>query len=238
MLTNPDWEEQCPEARSPRGEIHVWRMNLSEIPSQWGSLRELSADEEERARRWLREADRLRFRFGRLGLRKLLGFYLGREAAGISFRYSDMGRPELATSGPPLHFNLAHSGDLVLFAITVDGPIGIDVEKADPTRDWAGIASRYFAPAERDFLSQVPLGKRLEAFLRLWTAKEAVLKATGLGLSGGLENFSVLSPAADPSAEWNYFSFIPHPNYWASLAFPFPTLPLRYFSWNPSLPFF
>lgn len=89
---------------------------------------------------------------------------------------------------PDLHFNLSHSGETVLCALS-PSPVGCDVEILGPARP--ELAERFFHPSERRWLSALPPSEYDEAFFRLWTLKESYLKATGLGLSGGLESFCV-----------------------------------------------
>ena len=89
---------------------------------------------------------------------------------------------------PDLQFSLSHSADAALCALS-DSSVGCDVEILGPARP--ELAERFFHPSERRWLSALPPSEYDEAFFRLWTLKESYLKATGLGLSGGLESFCV-----------------------------------------------
>ncbi|MGH7311905.1 MAG: 4'-phosphopantetheinyl transferase family protein, partial [Candidatus Rokuibacteriota bacterium] len=141
----------------------------------------------ERAARFHFPRDRRRFIAGRGLLRAVLARYLGTAASAVRIR-GDAGRkPQL--HGPDdggLRFNVAHSEDLALYAVAWQREVGIDVERIRPELDWAALAARFFSPPERAALA----GAGAEAaalFTRLWVAKEAYLKATGLGLAGRLD---------------------------------------------------
>lgn len=101
--------------------------------------------------------------------------------------YGPQGKP-FFPDRPDLHFNLSHSGETVLCALS-PSPVGCDAETISSARP--ELAERFFHPSERRWLSALPPSEYDEAFFRLWTLKESYLKATGLGLSGGLESFCV-----------------------------------------------
>jgi 4'-phosphopantetheinyl transferase len=91
----------------------------------------------------------------------------------------------------PLHFNLAHSAELALVAMSHGCEVGVDVERFRAVGHWEEIASRYFHEAESRAIRNSVHEERARMFLRCWTAKEAVLKALGVGLSGALTDFAV-----------------------------------------------
>ena len=103
-------------------------------------------------------------------LDELLG---GREVA-----RTESGKPYVVDGS--LHFNLSHSGDYALIAVTADAPVGVDIERHREHRRWREIAKRFFAPHEASSL------RTADDFYRLWVVKEAVLKALGTGLRGNL----------------------------------------------------
>jgi 4'-phosphopantetheinyl transferase len=84
---------------------------------------------------------------------------------------------------PRLHGTVSHSRTLGMVAVTHASPVGIDVEDLEAGRDWLRLAPDQMAPAELADFRLCPLSDRPAVFLRSWTAKEAVLKATGLGLA-------------------------------------------------------
>ncbi|HEV2540661.1 MAG TPA: 4'-phosphopantetheinyl transferase superfamily protein [Frateuria sp.] len=127
---------------------------------------------------------------GRAPLLALLGAYLGRDAGSVRLVSGEYGRPALAEASA-LDFNWSHSGSLALAALARGTAPGIDVERVRPRpRAWA-LAQRYFTPAEVAALSRLAPDEREAAFLRLWTAKEAVLKAMGRGLAFGLHRLDI-----------------------------------------------
>jgi 4'-phosphopantetheinyl transferase len=103
------------------------------------------------------------------------------------FVRSPTGRPSLA---PPfdatgLHFNLAHTQGLVAMAIGRVPQVGVDLESVGKRVPLA-VAKRYFSDREVTALEALPPEQQPARFLRLWTLKEAYLKATGTGIAGGL----------------------------------------------------
>jgi 4'-phosphopantetheinyl transferase len=153
----------------------------------------LSPDERNRcARLHLAEA-RLRYVVGRALVRTMLSRQAEVEPERWVFRSNEHGRPEIAgpVGVPPLSFNLSHTAGLVACGVTVGKAIGVDVECADRRLRWEAIARRFFAADEVRALSRVPEADRASAFFRLWTLKEAYVKARGMGLTLPLRQFSV-----------------------------------------------
>src|SRR5207253_10188751 len=98
--------------------------------------------------------------------------------------YGARGKPALA-DGDGLRFNVAHSHGLALVAVARGRELGVDLERVRPLPAAEAIARRFFSARERAVLDALPLRRRLDAFLSLWTRKEAFLKATGGGLGWG-----------------------------------------------------
>lgn len=138
-------------------------------------LASLSAEAREKALRFVRREDRLRFATGRMMIRALAAKELGRSDAPL--RFGAYGKPRFAMEGAPC-FNLSHAGRLVVLA-WAEFPVGVDVEERRPL-DWRELAFP-FSDAERAMLeaSDCPL----ECFYRLWTVREAFAKEEGIGLS-------------------------------------------------------
>lgn len=161
--------------------------------------------DQQRATRYARPADQLRFQVGRASLRYLLGQQLGLPPAAVPLRLSPLGKPELAEP-VGVHFNVAHSGEWVLIALAAR-LVGVDVEEQNPTLDFADVAAYRFGAAEQQRLAQS--AQPLATFYQLWTQLEARTKAAGLGLSAD----------TDP-AGWTVRSFSVAPGYPAALAYP------------------
>ena len=174
--------------------MHVWCATLNHIEADYISM--LSPDELNRARRFRFERERRRFVIGRGSLRIILGRYLNLPAEKLEFRVGTFGKPALMTD-PALRFNLAHSGDLVLYAVTHDRELGIDLEEIHPVANIQQLADQFFSPLERAELAAFPEDRKLDAFFSGWIRKEAYLKARGDGLGYPLDQFSVsLGPEA------------------------------------------
>ncbi len=129
---------------------------------------------------------------GRTAMRAVLAAYLGVHPSFVDLVDGEYGRPALARQHDQgLGFNWSHSGHHALMAVGRDILPGIDVELRRPRARAMQIAQRFFSSEEVDALFGLPEAAREQAFLRLWTAKEAVVKALGRGLAFGLDRLSV-----------------------------------------------
>lgn len=216
----------------PGDQVHVWRARLDQPTASREELAQtLSPDEIARAERFLLDLDRNRFVAGRGILRRILSRYLELGPERLRFSYSATGKPTLGgeLAGSPIRFNLAHSGDLAVYAVAADREIGVDLERVRDLSDAEQIARRHFAAEEQAALRALPPDRHTEGFFNCWTRKEAYLKATGAGLATPLSSFRVelrpdvpaqlLRVDADPAegARWKLFSFNPLPDYVAAL---------------------
>ncbi|QIZ73438.1 4'-phosphopantetheinyl transferase family protein [Oxynema aestuarii] len=169
-----------------QNEVHVWRASLDcgdETLDRLGSL--LSEDEWQRARRFYFDRDRRHFIAARGLLRTLLARYLGWDPSLLAFGYTDKGKPSLVTTSPGglLQFNLSHSYGRVLYALTLGREVGVDLEYLRLVKVDA-LAQRFFSDREAAAIAEEPETEKQTLFFKLWTAKEAYLKATGEGLAG------------------------------------------------------
>jgi 4'-phosphopantetheinyl transferase len=175
-------------------EVHVWCASLEQPAEEVERRRRvLSADEQERARRYALPAPRSQFILARSFLRFLLGRYLGCAPTAVRFGTSDRGKPRLLHPTPhqSLHFNVSHSRSLVLVALSVRGEVGVDIEYRRLMENFLDLARRFFTPAEAQGLSLLSDEHGEDAFFRIWTCKEAFLKLTGLGLAHGLDRVEI-----------------------------------------------
>ena len=191
-----------PNSRLPApadGEVRVWRVDLRPQPGELEAMRALLApDELERAARFVFEVHRVRWTMGRGAMRSILGHTLGRDPARLNFAAGPHGKPFLAEEkddGP--WFNLTHSGDLALLAISAVGEVGVDVEIHDPRRATEELMEHYFAPGERTTIKAMDASRRMRGFFDCWTRKEAFIKAVGDGLSFPLDEFEVRTAPRD-----------------------------------------
>ncbi len=187
----------------------------------------LDREERVRAGRFLNERHGSRFVVGRAGMRLRLARYMKKSPADLVFTYGPHGKPMLAEAGAP-HFNLAHSDGEAVLAVCREQAVGVDVERGH--RLDTDIVSRFFSDAEIAAWQLLPDASRERAFFRAWTAKEAVLKALGVGLSVPLSAFSVRISAEEPlqlqsapqgaalPETWSMQEFAPAPDYYGTLA--------------------
>lgn len=216
----------------PRGQIHIWHSSLERSASEMQVLAQfLSTDEQARAERYCFEKARHQFVVSRGLLRYILGRYLDIQPARLQFCYGNRGKPTLASGfdGNTIKFNLSHSQGMVLYALTYNSPIGIDLEYISPFPDVEQIIERFFSFKERSVFRTLPPSLKDIAFFYGWTRKEAYLKAVGQGLAQPLHQIEVsltpgepaclISISDDPeeAARWSIYSFQPGPDYAAAI---------------------
>jgi len=171
--------------------VHLWHVILSDFFGQKEELIVLLNEEERRrAYRFKFEIHRNRFIVARAMLRKILSSYTQKSPEEIEFIYGNRGKPYLHDNLTQLQFNLSHSDDCAVLAITQQTEIGIDVEKAK-TDYHSGVAKRFFSTQEYNELMQLPLEQQAYAFYKIWVKKEAIIKVLGEGLYASLADFSV-----------------------------------------------
>ena len=239
----------CPLADWHLGptDIHVWTTSLDLAPAVLNTFEAtLSSSERERARRFRFDQPRNRFIAGRGLMRTLLGRYLETEPAKLELVCSPYGKPFLsgALVESWLNFNLAHSENLALLAVTRVGTIGVDVERIRPLTAADQIAAKFFSARENAAFHKLPLEQKPVAFFNLWTRKEAWLKATGEGIGGLLKavevsflpgepaRFLSLPGEPQPTASWILHDLDPAPGFIAALAVRARTTPLRCWCWD------
>lgn len=159
--------------------VELWAVQL-DSEAELSHL--LSRDELDRVARMRDEQARRRYVVGRATLRRLLGARLGTAPEKLRFDYGERGKPTLADSG--LSFNLSHSGEMGLIAISEHRAVGVDIEQLRPRRRLDLLARRVLTGSERELLERAHhVGLGAWGLLRFWTAKEAVAKALGFGLA-------------------------------------------------------
>lgn len=241
----PIWEQGSKRASLSDQEVHVWRtwLDLEEGLEDW-FWRQLSRDEQERADRYFMKRDRRRFVAARGWLRAVLAGYVQCEPRQIQFTYEAWGKPALAGVDPRFQFNLAHSEEMAVCVVTRDRRVGIDVEKIRKMDDLEQIARRYFSKKEQADLLRLGEADRHLGFFNCWTRKEAYLKATGEGVTAGLDQFQVtLIPGDRPalvnrdgmpeeSARWEFHDLKPAPGYASALTIEGVGLALTCWDWT------
>ena len=200
MILPPfNWPAGPGQPRLLPGEIHIWRAPLDNAARLAGAEAVISRDESLKAGRFAFAPDRDRFIAAHGALRMVLASYLAADPCALEFKIGLSGKPALVQTFTDLRFNLSHSGDLALIAVTRGRDVGVDVELVQDDIAFEQIVEHYFDPAEAWSLRTAPPTARVSRFFDLWTRKEACLKAEGSGLGGNprLDRFRVrnLSPA-------------------------------------------
>jgi 4'-phosphopantetheinyl transferase len=232
-------QHSVPQGVLPDREVHVWRFGLdvSDLAlRRFGGM--LCEAELMRADRFRFPVLRRRFMAGRGALRAILAGYLSTEPQKLTFSYGLHGKPSLLNSSTNIQFNVSHSDGLMVAAICREWPIGVDIEKEDARFHAASIAARYFCERERHEIARGDEQAGHRAFFQLWTAKEAVLKATGLGLTLELSKLDIgLRPLRVLTLEdsgknhgvtWHLTAFSPAEGYSGALAVGAAPLRLEY----------
>ncbi|MEU1786711.1 4'-phosphopantetheinyl transferase superfamily protein [Streptomyces sparsogenes] len=223
-----------PADRPSGAEVAVW---LLRIPPAAAAAAEragmLDARERERAARFRDDILRERYVTSHVGLRVLLGAYLGvapaevelvRERCGMPNCDKPHGRPAVA-GGERLRFSLSHAEDAALYAFA-DAPVGADIEAHNERRDGTVVAglARQLHPEEQAAIEALPESRRAEAFLGCWVRKEAYLKGIGTGLPGGLRTHHVgladhlAPPGSTTPPGWSLADVPAPPGYAAAVA--------------------
>jgi 4'-phosphopantetheinyl transferase len=201
-------------------EIEVYFVGVDVSPGIIEALAaKLTAAERRRADSYRFDHDRRRSIVSRAATRQLLGRYLQADPHLLEIAEEEHGKPVLR--GGEMHFNASHSGDLIALAFSKQSPVGVDVERHRTFRDAHALARRYFSPDEVAIVNAA--SDQGQAFLTIWTAKEAIVKATGKGIGASdLRSFSVpyaqsrLLPAVNG---WGVAAIdVPLPCYYAAVA--------------------
>jgi 4'-phosphopantetheinyl transferase len=181
----------------PAEGVHAWWRELTSHDADVEAARSvLSADEIARAERFGTPALRARFITGRATLRMLLGQWLGVAPGAVPLVRGARGRPRVDLAGADTpDFNVSHTRDAAIIAIATSVRIGVDLERRDREVDAIRLARKFLTAREREAMDALAENARREHFLRLWTCKEAMSKATGEGLSAPLGRLSVNASA-------------------------------------------
>jgi len=213
--------------------VHVWYVSLAEIQTFFPILQStLSEDELTRAKSYYYKKDRNKFTMRRGFLRVLLSKYLTVDAKDIQFCYGDRGKPKIVNgdTGKPVEFSISHSEDALLYAFTKKRDVGIDIEYVRPIPEMVKIVDDYFQNDEKNKFKVLPPHLQEEFFFKVWTRKEAFLKATGKGLNSlSSRLFSKTNNCQETLKRWNVRNLIPFPGFSAACAVE-GGLPLKWFS--------
>ena len=217
---------------SERVNLDLWWISLLQPQQVLDCCREvLSSGEMRKAASFHFQRDRDRWVIARGAIRHVLATYLKVSPRELRFQYGGHGKPDVmdAINQPGLKFNLSHSGDFALAAVTRKVNVGVDVELIRPEVSGVEIAKEFFSPRDVQKLTQLTPRQQVEVFFECWTLKEAYLKACGAGLSVRLDSFDVvresqnlpaLLAVAQQSGEvehWKMYSLPAPPGYKAAM---------------------
>jgi 4'-phosphopantetheinyl transferase len=221
-------------------EVHLWRVDrMHRRHPPRGLWETLAPPELHKVGQFRSKADSTRYTTVRGALRHVLARYLGRSPRELVFRYGAHGKPELADGA--IRFNVSHSGDLALLAVSATSDVGIDVEHIGAGAEKEDVEWIFPAQTLRS-LMELPQPARELAFLQGWTRMEAYSKARGEGLPSNLETFDqFLWPCAignhlrrEKDRErngWWFHDFSPRRGYIAALTARGRGRHVRYWKW-------
>jgi 4'-phosphopantetheinyl transferase len=174
-------------------QVDIWRIHIAGQDGIEHCRQLLSPDEAKRADAFHFDRHRRRFIAARAAMRQILSACTGIASEELVFSYGAKGKPELAgeLERSEIKFNLSHSGDIAVLAVTRGLTVGIDIEWINPEFATEEIAEHFFAAGEVRRLQALPTAERSDEFFACWTRKEAYIKALGDGLSVPLDSFEV-----------------------------------------------
>lgn len=228
-------------------EIHIWNYSLEPNENLAESYFEkLSEDEKSKAKKIIIKEVKYRSILSKVITRNILSKYLDKEFNLINYYYNEFGKPILSSDINHLNldFNNSHSGNLGVMAITKKKPIGIDVEQVIELKNLDELINHIFTDNEINELYRLNQIDKTLMFYKIWTAKEAFVKAIGQGLSFPIKNieFKIDSPRGisirdikefpDSLNEWQIYNFTPKENYTSTIAVKINSIKTKSFVWS------
>jgi 4'-phosphopantetheinyl transferase len=206
-----EWTEAVDNEPPADGTVHLWFATLEQLRPRLAIFQDLlDPVEADRARRFRFKHDRERFILGHGLMRSLLGKYLKRDASLIRLARGPFGKPYLERK--KLRFNFSDTKDAVLLGFTTGQELGVDIETIERNVDHAAVSEHYFTRPEITSIENA--GSEAKArFLDFWTRKEAVLKASGVGIMDDLRSLRVDGERNMMMIEHEAFSRMAAPEY-------------------------
>lgn len=216
--------------------LHIWRVPVDLPQQDFVSIRALMNEEEgQKAEKFYRQEDKIRFIIGKGFLRRLIGKYQKISPKTVLFRHNKQNKPLLATQNN-FHFNISHAGEWVVFALS-SAATGIDIEPINSSFNYQEVVPQFLEPSEIEFIAKSAYPH--QSFFKLWTRKEAFLKALGWGLTDHLNQYCFLDgwrtislPEPIDQKDWQIKSLLMEKNYSLSLAYPKTEVLPQFFNWN------
>jgi 4'-phosphopantetheinyl transferase len=246
-MSEDNWRRPSNRTELGKDEVHVWRASLNQDPATISELSALLApDERTRAGKYHRPVNRDHFIVARGILRKIISLYLPISPGALQFTYNEYGKPDIAghQNDCNLNFNLSHSNDMVLYALRLEGGLGIDIEYMRDDFASLEIAQHFFAKDEVAALSSLAVEQRVKAFFNCWARKESYIKALGMGISFPLDKFVVsMAPDEAPALlkvenndrepdRWKMYELRPGDGYAAAIIVEKPIGVLKQWHWD------
>ncbi len=238
------WEKAPDRPVLEQNGIHVYRCQLTGFPVETFSSC-LSGQEKERAARFQHDHLCRRFIASHGFLRHILAAYHKTAPEALEYSFNKYGKPYLTKNNAAIWFNLAHSADMALVAVTRIGEIGVDVEQLREVSQAWNIADKYFHPQEKTVLQTSDKAVFPSLFLSMWTKKEACIKAVGKGLAQSLTAFNTAGenpvtvpeqsrPEGDKQRKLMLASLQPAKNYLGAVAVEGESYTLSCFTYQPA----
>jgi 4'-phosphopantetheinyl transferase len=207
-IQNCPWPVMPDDWRAQPQCVDVFALSLTAPPVNLSRALSLLDDGERKRHDRFKSPQRQgEFAITRAVLRMVIASVLRCDPASITFAHTEHGKPYLPNH--PVHFNVTHSADLALIAVSPDLALGVDIECHRPRENFQKMAKRFFAPVEYDALMQLPTEKQFRAFHSIWTRKEAFVKAIAKGIALGLDQFAVNADPDEPAKLLQYPQHIP-----------------------------
>ncbi len=191
------WQSHEAFGELAQGTVHVWLNYMNIHQAKLKHLYPLLSDAEKaRSEQFKFFKHRKHFIASHGFLHAVLANYLDTEAATIEFDYGDNGKPSIISeqNTRDIKFNLSHSGNLAILAVSNSFDVGIDIECIERKTDWRGISQRFFTHREQAEITRLTEDQQKAAFYQVWTRKEARMKVTGDGLKLPPGQFEVSVP--------------------------------------------
>lgn len=187
-LTTPIFSQLEQRCELGAQDVHIHCLDIRKFTADHyaDAQRIMNPEERERAQKFIRGKES--YIASRWLLRQVLAHYMRGTPEAVAFLRTDKGKPYIPQSD--IQFNLSHSGDWAVLAVSTIGCIGVDTEVIHATRDLYGIAENYYHPHEFAQLQTLATEAQADYFYRLWTLKEAFFKAIGTGISAGMEKIA------------------------------------------------
>lgn len=230
-----------------QNEVHVWNYPLNIVETDMDFFYGLLSDEEKKG------IDKIKLQgvrdkrvTSKAIVKDIISKYLGINSDQIKYSYNRFGKPVLPENInlPCLNFNISHSENLGIIALVKKNQIGVDVERLIDLTDIDDIIILCFSKNEQRLFKDLEGLEKTRLFYKIWTGKEAFIKAVGKGFSFPLENISFglninkeimiseISDFQENLNNWHVYNFTPEENYTSTIVVNLNSFLIEKFSWN------